>query len=452
MPESFSITSSWIQNKIFWLLLIVPLCFKIEILPSVIIMPQEVILPILIGLYFLAKGKFNTKMSIISMPYIYLLMALILTLILTVFSLFYSFDLVGLLKIIKYSIYVIAIIIISNYTPTNFIKILNKITITTIVLTLIIFYLNKIESGKIWATYVAMATYVSSYMPTGFSNRVLNLQSGSFVIYSGNHGIYGSYLALILFFNFSSILRSKRKNFLGLLTIILCFINLMLLTSRETFLLIFITIFTYSFYYVSYKKFNPSKLVSVFILFVLFLLLIIWAVNYFDIELSIINKVENSIRKFREEGGDGSVDVRLNTWLLILIFLFTNPLRVIFGTGFNPTLFREKIDFVASQNPDIGKYVGIPESLFLQFLSYGGIVSLFFIFLFFYSLYKNVWKVKNISVNGMFIPFFLLGLFVTNNTGASILAELLMTQFALVYVFIMNDNINEYEKNSFSNC
>jgi hypothetical protein len=309
-----------------------------------------------------------------------------------------------------------------------------------------VFYITKINSGRSWQTFIAIATYVSSYMPTGFSNRIFNLDTLSFVVYSGNHGIYGSFLVLLFFFNLSSIIKKKSDcTKISYLVLILCFINVMMLTSRETFLLIFVILFTFSIYRISYLKFKISSIIKVFTFFSMFVFLVIFFVIYFEIELSIVNKVANSIKGFRERGGDGSVNVRFNTWLIILIYLFTNPWRLIIGTGFNPTLFRNKLDIAAAEYPNIGDYVGIPESLFIQFLSYGGIFSLFFVIFFIVLVYKNLYKkIKN--SNCLFLPFYVIGIAITNNTGASIVAELLMTQFGLIYLFVMNSN----EKNKYS--
>jgi hypothetical protein len=430
-------TKKWIQNKIVWTLLITPLCFKIEILPKIIILPQEIILPFLIFLYFLSQKKVKSKVSRIAFPYVYLLLAFLLTMILTVFSLIKQFDIVGLLKLIKYSVYVISIIIVYDYRLPKFVRRINIISIITILLTLTMFYINKVDSGYSWSTYTAYATYRSSYMPTGFSNRIFNLHSQSFVVYSGNHGIYGSYLVLLLFFNISGLIRKTSHKKISYIVAFLAFLNIMLLTSRETFLLIFITLFSFAFYHISYMKFKPSKVFKLFFSFLIFLIFLISFINYYDIELSIVNKVANSIQGFQEKGGDGSVNVRFNTWLIIFIYLFTNPWRFFIGTGFNPSLYRDNLDLVAINYPNIGEYVGIPESLFIQFLSYGGVFSLFFVIMFLFSLFKNLLKKMKLKYC-MFIPFYVVGISVTNNTGASIIAELLMTQFALIYLFIMN--------------
>lgn len=437
MSERLSINTKWIQNKIFWSLLLIPLCFKLEILPGLIILPQEIILPFLIILYLISRKAIPRLVSKILLPYIYLLLAFGLTIGLTLISLFQKIDIIGLLKLIKYSIYVFSIIIIYDYRPRNFVKKINIIAIITILLTLIMFYLNKVHSGKLWSNYVQMATYIAEYMPTGFSNRIFSFQSHSFVIYSGNHGIYGSYLTLILFFNISGLLRGMAYRKLSYFVTLFAFINIMLLTSRETFLLIFITVFLHSLYRVTFIKFNPFRVLISFILFMGFVFIVLWLINFYNIELSIVNKMANSIRKFKESGGDGSVNVRFNTWLIIIIYLISNPWRIFIGTGFNPTLFREKLDFIANLFPNQGEYVGIPESLFIQFLAYGGILSLLFIMLFMFHLFKNLLRQVNTRYC-MFIPFFILGLIVTNNTGASIIAELLMTQLGLIYLFIMN--------------
>jgi hypothetical protein len=441
MSENLTfITKKWIQNKIAWILLITPLCFKVEIIPGVIVLPQEIILPFLIFLYFLSQKNRLTKVSKVVTPYIFLLLAFFITSISTFFSFLSEFDPIGLLKLLKYSTYVISIIVLHDYKFLNFEKRINIVGIFTVLLTLVVFYVTKINSGKSWHTFIAIATYFSEYMPTGFSNRVFNLYTQSFVVYSGNHGIYGSFLVLLFFFNLSCILRKKVKYIkINYLTMILSFINIMMLTSRETFLLIFVVIFSFSIYRISYLKFKISKVIKVLTFFSLFIILLIFFIVYFEIELSIVNKVTSSIKGFREKGGDGSVNVRFNTWLIILIYLFTNPWRLIIGTGFNPTLFRNKLNLVAEEYPNIGDYVGIPESLFIQFLSYGGVLSMFFVLLFLIYSFKSLFKkIKNSYC--LFLPFYVIGIAVTNNTGASIIAELLMTQFGLIYLFIMNSN------------
>lgn len=445
MSNSFVLSSKWIQNKIFWLLLLIPISFKIEVFPKIIVLPQEIILPFFILLYLFSKRKFNFQISQQLLPYIYLLLTLTITALLTIPSFFQALDFVGFLKLFKYSIYVISIVIISDYQISRFIKKINIIAIISILLTLLLFYLNKINSGHSWKVYTDIATYNSYYMPTGFSNRIYNLESNSFIIYSGNHGIYGSYLVLMLFVNISAIIKGTVFKKISYAVIILSFVNIMLLTSRETFLLLFVLLFSFGLYRISSYKFKLSTILKSLIFLIGFVFILISVINIFEMELSIVNKISNSIQGFKEKGGDGSINVRFNTWSLIIIYLFTHPWRLIFGTGFNPTLFREKIDAVANLHPEIGQYVGIPESLFFGFLSYGGILALIFILLFLYSLFKNVIKRQN-TVLGRFIPFYILGIIVTNNTGASIIAELVMTQLALIYFYIMNSN--EDKKNT----
>lgn len=439
--QSIIISKKWIQNKIFWLLLLIPLSFKIEILPKIILLPQEILLPILLVLYLLTNLKFSLKFPNYSAPFIYLLLAFVVTFVVTIISLIEMFDIVGLLKLIKYSIYGLAIFSIYDYRPDNFVTKLNKVTIITIIATLVIFIFIKVESGYSWNTFMAYATYKSNFMPTGFSNRIFNLASNSFVIYSGNHGIYGSYLVLVLMFNLSA-LANGVANRLAKVSIGLVILNIMLLTSRETFLLVFLIFFFFSLYLISFNKFKLSHVTKVLFVFIGGISLLVFIIIHFEIELSIVNKVANSIKGFKTHGADGSIDVRFNTWTLIFLFFVNSPWRLISGTGFNEPLFRTKIDEMANMYPDVGQYVGIPESLFLGFLGYGGILALMFILLFLSSAFKNLSK-KRKTMYGKFLPFFVLGIIVTNNTGASIIADILMTQFGLVYLFIMNSKENE---------
>lgn len=439
--KSFILSKKWIQNKIFWLLLLVPLSFKIEVLPKVILLPQEFLLPILLGLYFITKLKVGVKYPKYLAPFIYLLLAFAVTFVFTIFSFIEIFDIVGLLKLIKYSIYGLAIFSIYDYRSENFVTKFNKITVATIISTLVIFIFIKVDTGYSWHTFMEYATYNSNFMPTGFSNRIFNFASSSFVIYSGNHGIYGSYLVLALMLNLSALINGVASK-LTKITIGLVLLNIMLLTSRETFLLLFLIFFFYSLYFASFTKFKLSNITKVLFIFFGGVSLLVFVIIYFEIELSIVNKIVNSIEGFKERGSDGSVDVRFNTWTLIILFFIHHPLRLLIGTGFNEPLFRSKIDEMAIMYPDVGKYVGIPESLFLGFLGYGGILALVFVLLFLLSAFKNLSR-KRKTVYGMFMSFYVLGIMVTNNTGASIIADILLTQFGLVYLFIMNSQENE---------
>src|SRR5690606_438234 len=156
--------------------------------------------------------------------------------------------------------------------------------------------------------------------------------------------------------------------------------------------------------------------------------------NY-NIELSIIHKVENMISGLKSSGGDGSMNMRFTTWGMILYMLLSYPFFLLIGTGFNPTYFANSLDSISSHFD--GRYVSVPENLFLMFLSYGGLLAFLFICLFFYGLYVNLKKNKYVN-EGMFLASFLLGLIITNNTGGSMIAELFLTQFGLVYFCVVN--------------
>ncbi|ULC59752.1 O-antigen ligase family protein [Flaviramulus sp. BrNp1-15] len=431
-------TFKWAQKNIFILLLLIPISIKIKVSSSVMLLPQDLLLPVFIVVYFVFKNKFTAKFSRITLPYICLLLGIFIMIFSTLLSFFYVVDSVGLLKLFKYSIYLISLLAIADYYKVDFLNKINNITILLILATLIFFIYNRsLHHNLSWSQFIKIATYSAYNMPTGFTNRYLDLSNFNVGVISNNHGIYGSYLVLISILNLSNIINKGLGIAKSKIVLTLCFINIMLLTSRETFLLIIIVFLMFFLRKLLFKKFNINNLIYFGSIIVFCILIGGWLIYYYEIELSIINKISNSIKGFKEHGGDGSINVRFNTWKIIISMLVLNPLSFFIGFGYNPSRFSEQIDSYAYVTG--GKYVTVPENLFLMFTSYGGIFSLMFLLLFFLGLYLQFRKFRNLKV-GSFLSSFVIGLFFTNFTGGSIIAELLMTQLGLVYFYCSNAN------------
>lgn len=423
-----------IKKQILWLLLLIPISFKIELFPGVIVMIQELVLPFLIFLYIIVF-KSKIKLYKYQLPYLFLLLGFLILLFSTFLSLFRVFDIIGFLKLFKYIIYAIALLIISESIGDKTLNRVNNIAIITISLTLFIYVYNKFNSSMDWGEYMKISTWRTEYMPTGFSNRVLTLNSFEFNTGSNNHGIYGSYLALIFFLNLSNFIKSSERRMKSIIMLLLCSLNILLLTSRETFLLILITFLFFSGVKFLKNKIKLRVFFNFFIVATLFITLLVLLINKYNIELSIISKVQNMIEGIQERGGDGSMNMRFTTWKMILYLLLSQPLFLLLGTGFNPTYFKNSLDDLSILFQ--GKYVSVPENLFLMFMSYGGVFALMSILLFFYFLYYNFNKYSFLN-EGMFLAAFIVGLFITNNTGGSMIAELFFTQLGLIYFYFIN--------------
>ena len=425
---------------IYWILLLLPLFFKVELFDNIVFYPHEIILPVLIVTQ-LIFSDFKIKNFPYLNPYYFLLAGLALILLSTLISQWWFPSIEGLLKTLKYSIYIVSIILVAKVNKKGFVKKFNWIAFFTISITLIIFFVNSFYSGLSWGQYIQQATWSISKMPTGFSNLTYNFSSGEFVRYTGNHGIYGSYLTVVYLINLGVILDKKKpsSNF-NYLLLVITVINIALLTSRETLLLFFVVNFFVFCRYLFLKKINPIYLVSFFIL----LPTIIAVVWIMEIDFVILKKINYTIDSIQTTGRESNVELRFAVWKLTLYSYFLYPFNIFIGYGNN----EENYIQVLNNTNEVFKlnldYANVPESFFNTFLAYGGIICLILGVIFFLLLLVNLSKrsmKKDLLAKLLF--YFTFGLILTNNTGASIVADLLMTQYGLVFLWINQYNAKE---------
>jgi hypothetical protein len=281
-----------------------------------------------------------------------------------------------------------------------------------------------------WNYYVSYSTWNSKFMPTGMSNLAFDINSHSFARTGGNHGVYGSYLVILLILAVNKFFKSRYKK--GKMLIFLILLNLSFITSREAILLLLLTIFFYLLHHFLTRSWINRKAVffSGGAIVVFILVFIIWSP-----EIVILHKIKYMIKSISDTGGlDRSVNFRFNTWYLFFAFLATNPWNILTGVGFNRTRFGNILE---NQESIFGKelfHVDLPESIYIATLGYGGIFSLLFLLFFFISLFYLLFYSGKI---GKIFSFFLLGLMVTNATGASLFAELLISQFGIVCALLI---------------
>lgn len=409
---------------LIFLLLTIPISFKIQILPEVRFLIQE---PLII--FFVIACNLNLRrIKQKSFPFLFLMISIIIILISTIISLFFYFDPVGLIKALKYLLYASAIFTLLNNSKYLKISIVDKILkygFLCVAFSLTLYIINYFILGIGWDYYVSLSTWLARYMPTGMSNLAFDITTFSFTRTGGNHNIYGSYLVLLLIIAFYNLVKTKYKK--SKILILLILINLSFITSREAILLLGLTIFFYVLHHFLTRDWVNRKAVVFSSIGIIFFIgvFIIWSP-----EIVILHKIKHMIKGITETGGLGrSANFRLNTWYLFFSFLAFKPWNIILGVGFNRTRLSNILE---QQEVVIGEklfHVDVPESIYVATLGYGGIFSFLFLLMFFVSLFYLLYHSGKM---GRIFSFYLLGLVVTNATGASLFAELLLSQFGLI--------------------
>lgn len=419
-----------IYRALFYTLLTVPLFFKIQVLPGIVVLPQDLVLIALL----LSLPNSSLKIHKLTLPFFYLITSLTIILIVTIFSQFFALHIVGVLTTIKYLIYTISVAVLINnreHLTFDIEKAFLKFSFYAVALSLGIYFFKFISSDLSWQVYISRTTWWHEYMPTGLSNRVFNFTTWSFDVSRGNHGIWGSFLSLILFIAIRKMIITRFKN--CKLLVVLTIVNLSLITAREAYLLIFVFLFSYGVYKLLNAKFNRK----VFTIFFISILLITGALIYTTPDITILRKFKWMFQSISEGNFDPNIMVRVNTWYLYILYTIYNPLIFFTGVGFNKDLFSNAL-YVQEQAMGSSFFYGlVPESFYITTLAYGGVFSLIFGVMFFaqwfFVLYKYNSRTKLFS-------FFVLGYVLTNATGSSILAELLLSQIGIVMCILTKEH------------
>jgi hypothetical protein len=433
------------SGTILWLLLMLPLCFKIEFISGIILYPQDILVPFAL-IFYVIFSDFKVAYHRSAFPYTFLLLALILVVFSTLASFFHTVDIGGLLKVFKYIIYVAAIIVVSEVIKvSNYCKIIsyfNRVAFLTISVTLILFIVGKIQSGSSWSDYFQQAMWEIEKMPTGFSNLVYRASTDSFVKYTGNHGIYGSYLVLVYLLNLGLLLdRNSTNTRFNIILLLLVLVNIGLLTSRETLLLFIVSNLGFLFVYLLSPKASPLIKMG---LMISSAVLVVGVVIYGG-NLTLIQKVVYTVNSFLSGNVESNVDLRFQVWKLTFSSFLDNPLFLFLGYGFNEARYASVLSQVYVSYNFTGGFASVPESFFISFLAYGGLVSLIFASLYFLTIaLLGAGRVAFMPNLGKLLFFFTIGLIISNNTGASVLADLFMTQFGVIFVWF--HKIYKYEE------
>lgn len=422
-----------LSKALFFLLVSLPITFKLKLPGDILVYPQELLIPTLF-LFFLASnpGSISWPATTFIRPFYFLFGGLMVIVICTLISFFNFFSISGLLKTVKYLVYCFAVFLVSKYHFKKFVSVFINVGVATVTLTLLLYFYNFINSGVTIQEFYQRSMWRTDIMPTGFSNTYLNIPGFHFERIGGNHGIYGSYLILVYLALVGYTKHVKAAfNFKFWFKTILIFFNLALLTSREAFL-----IFLFVNLYLFKGSFSFRIKQKDFVIGFLVICSVAAYLITSDTQLVIFSKIQYTINSFLLGGEEGNISLRFNVWKLTLLSYLIFPLHLIIGYGYN----RENYDFFLSQTNEAFNlhlnFPSVPESFFFFFLAYGGLISLFFSFLFFLGLVLKTFSIRKDSIfAGAFFTFTFM-LFITNNTGGSMLSDLLFTQYSLVFIYL----------------
>jgi hypothetical protein len=422
-----------LSRSIYTLLLLLPLSFKIQLSENIAVYPQEIIIPLIILIFYIVKPKELKWLNKTYLkPYYILFGALLIVTFCTLLSFFNIVSLSGLLKCLKYLFYCYTILLVSNHSFSNFSSLFIKIGIWVVSLTLGLFLFNFLTSGLALQQYYQRAMWVIDLVPSGFSNLNFSLSTFSFERGTGNHGIYGSYLVLLYLFIISSI-KNSEKGFTWKSSIYLLLItfNLFLLPSRESLLIFIIINLLFIINAVNLKKIK----IQTFAVFIFLMAVVTGFLVFSETEIVLISKIRYTINSFLIGGSEGNISLRFNVWYLTLLSFLVFPFHLLIGYGYNSNNF---VDYLIQTKRHYHldfEFATVPESFFFMFLSYGGLFALLLAIIFFFWLILKTYSLKRSSSLGLLFFLYTVMLFITNNTGGSMLSDLLFAQYSLVYLY-----------------
>jgi len=392
---------------------------KIKIIGGVYMYLLEIILLATVPLFFIRPQiylKFKMQRYLFCMSFSIFLITCISNLI--------YFDPIGIAKAIKYFIYIplvyFSYMYYKNRDISESMNQLINIGIFAIAMNMIIYFYNLSNFG--------FNNWDINLLSSGLSNKYIDFTNLSINTLSvGSHAIWGNYCVLI--FTLSIIARLKKyinsKKFL--LAISLSLGSILISVSRTSLLtLSFVCIgFIISIYKGNWRISTRKSLWLILIVAIIVPIIMI----YYD-KLAIVAKLLYTIDAFITYGKETNLQIRFNTWYLILLSFYYNPIHMVLGYGYNILFFNNILSEVASLNEFNHLYASVPESLMFQIWAYGGVISLSFLLRFCYHLVN---KVKRSILGLQILHYYFIGIiFGDMISGVTLLSDLLYGQILIL--------------------
>ena len=387
------------------LMFTIPLTPKIGLNDSIALFPFEILTPFLL-LTFRPRIFYQYQLQRILLVYFSLILAT------TVGSQIFEFSALGLLRCIKWFLYIPIFFFAAEWCPP--IKSLvwfTRVATVTMLANLAVMVMVFIQDGfNIWGI-----------ISSGFSNRIISLQDGAILTGGGAHGIFGSYCVVAMCVALYLFHQRIGSRFLSLACAILAVASILISVSREATIVLFALLAGYLLLYVRVR-------------YILVLLLLVAGLAFVFqdqlVMLPMIQKIAYSQESISSTGQEINMTMRMNTWSLIAEMARQDPWLALTGIGYNLNLFETLITGVAA-SAHITQYVVLPESLFMMSILYGGLGTFFFLLYYFFFVIRMCIQSRQ-KFFLMFLAMFA-GLIVTNMvSGASLTSDLLYSQMLLI--------------------
>lgn len=309
-----------------------------------------------------------------------------------------------------------------------------------------------ILSSIINLSYIAVSGFtVSSLniwdtdtMFSGLSNKYFDLRSLSIVHLEGkgSHNIYSDYCSIALC---STIFAYKRKQ---VNRKILITVSLLALTcvgmsvSREGLIVMGSMLLFYYFARFKYQKISLLQITAL----ILIILCIVVIVIYFGDRIAIVQKILYTQKSISDTGQESNIALRIGAWKVYFESILNYPHMLLIGYGYNFEYYQSYLTFHTSN-----AFVAIPESLFVECVMCGGLISLLFGIKFWISIFIIIDKVKRSSnryaLKGLFCGLLFGSIF----SGAAVFSDLLYGQILLLLGMILRETTNDDLKGKIGN-
>jgi hypothetical protein len=273
--------------------------------------------------------------------------------------------------------------------------------------------------------YLIIYGYGGIWDPTllisGFSNIAFDLVNLQFISTgAGANNVFG------VFFVFMILIIGNREFYL--IKIFLFIAAIAITISREAFLCLILLLVNYTFIKKSYIYLLLLMICAVFVL------------QDINVQIPILDKLMFFITNSDLELSGGSLYQRYKSIELFLIFIYENPMYLIFGMGWGNDAHIYFINKIASFY-SYKNYAAIPENSYQMFLSYAGIFGLTSVLIFFHYCYKSCHH----NINNINILFFII--MVSSMGGSAFFSDYLFI-YLMIYLGVnIRDNfVSSYGK------
>lgn len=427
---SYLIKVNSLYKIVLFLILISPTLPKIRFSDGVYTYLHEILLILLLPWTI----KFFLRCKIKHRHQLYFLFAWLFILVANIVNA--PFELTPYLYILKYISYSSIFFIAHQLFSFNKIRAILKISIFAMSLNLLVFLINGMKYGfSIWRFET---------LSSGFSNKFfdpLSFHYGN--IDGGSHAIWGGYCLIILVLATYMFKEKYISNkFFGAVSL-LAVISIFTTVSREALVLLLVC----SPFFIKLIKSKTSVIdVRFAIIFIFTLLFLTYIIASY--EFPILEKITYTVDSFDTNGTEGNLALRANVQHLILGNILINPMHALIGYGFKTNSFLDMLK-QSSLHYGIFDYPSVPESAYLQFFVFGGILSLLCFILFSFGILINLFhKRSNILCYALF--FITLGnIFASIFVSGTWISDMYLGIYFVILGFAFK--IMEIEKNEAKN-